>query len=193
MIQTKICAHCKKEYTLNLKPSEWVSRRFCSITCVRLSMKGKDSWINKEGLKLGIGWNKGKKVNLSDEVRQKMSENGRRNILKETKEQRAFRIGKAYRTKIEKNIYKTMKVPNKGKSGAEIPSWLGDSASYSAMHKWILKHWKKTGVCEVCKQARTTQWANKDHTYVRSKKEDWLELCVSCHRKWDKTHNNKKL
>lgn len=65
---------------------------------------------------------------------------------------------------------------------------------YTAIHKWLSYHYKKTGICKRCgkntnidpkkkmrKQPRT-QWANISGKYLRDIK-DYEELCISCHVK----------
>lgn len=64
------------------------------------------------------------------------------------------------------------------------PQWRGDDAGYWSIHKWVGRHFEKTGICEHCGEEKTTEWANGDHTYRRVR-EDWLELCRSCHWRMD--------
>jgi hypothetical protein len=68
--------------------------------------------------------------------------------------------------------------------------WKGDKAGYFAIHSWV-KRWKgKPSHCEMCgkKEKRAYQWANIDHKYRRVL-EDYISLCVPCHRIYDKTNN----
>ncbi len=64
--------------------------------------------------------------------------------------------------------------------------WLGDGASYYAKHMWILKHWGKASHCDHCHTINTSryEWANKYHSESRNK-EDYIQLCPSCHRLYD--------
>lgn len=72
--------------------------------------------------------------------------------------------------------------------------WKGNDASYSSKHKWVRKHWKKTGACELCNSRPEprgrlrvgTQWANLDGEYNREDRSTWKELCPPCHKKLDK-------
>lgn len=66
------------------------------------------------------------------------------------------------------------------------PAWKGDAAGYVTKHRWMLRHYKKNGVCEHCGAEAKTHWANKDHRYRRVR-EDWLELCPKCHKAYDAT------
>jgi len=63
-------------------------------------------------------------------------------------------------------------------------SYKGGKASYSAVHHWMNRHHPRLGVCEECGATGRTQWANLDHSYRRVR-EDWRELCVTCHRRYD--------
>ncbi len=64
--------------------------------------------------------------------------------------------------------------------------WLGDNASYYAKHMWILKYWGKADHCDFCHKENVSryEWANKYHGESRNK-DDYLQLCPSCHRKFD--------
>lgn len=68
---------------------------------------------------------------------------------------------------------------NKGKFNVE--------ASYSAVHKWVSRNFEKIDKCDFCQstQEKKYEWANKDGLYKRNRK-DWLRLCVSCYRLFDR-------
>jgi len=84
--------------------------------------------------------------------------------------------------------------------------WKGDNVGYHGLHKWVEKHLGKASKCEnlECVYPKRTkskswikfpkrfEWANKDHTYKRNLK-DWIQFCVSCHRKYDIENNNYKM
>jgi len=83
---------------------------------------------------------------------------------------------------------------NKGKKGCGAGEkngmWKGDGVGYFAKHAWIRRKKGKASKykCELCdKNAR--DWANIDHKYKR-KLEDYIPLCVKCHRQYDKEYNN---
>lgn len=76
--------------------------------------------------------------------------------------------------------------------GIKSHFWKGDNAGYFAMHKWVSK-WKGCpSVCEVCgtTTAKRYEWANVDHTYKRIL-EDYIRMCVKCHRNYDKNRGVK--
>lgn len=68
--------------------------------------------------------------------------------------------------------------------------WKGSNASYSAIHKWMSNNFKKKDSCFRCSGNKPrTEWANISGKYERNIN-DWVELCSSCHRYFDR---NKKV
>ena len=67
--------------------------------------------------------------------------------------------------------------------------WKGDNVGYSALHSWVKRKLGKPETCEHCNKtklkSRQIHWANKSHRYLRDKN-DWIRLCVKCHKKYDK-------
>src|SRR5688572_20149383 len=64
-------------------------------------------------------------------------------------------------------------------------------SQYIAIHIYLNKFNKKTGVCERCgtSESKRTEWALMDgRTYSRDI-DDYEELCPSCHRKGDFTED----
>lgn len=86
---------------------------------------------------------------------------------------------------------------SEGKTGKKVPSlqgvksshWKGDRVTYSGLHHWVKKEMGSPSYCEHCGannlKPRQYHWANKSQQYKREL-EDWLRLCVKCHRKYDK-------
>lgn len=63
--------------------------------------------------------------------------------------------------------------------------WKGDSASYQAKHAWIYRRLGKAMICEKCgENEKKIHWANKSQQYLRIEN-DWMQLCVPCHREFD--------
>jgi len=63
--------------------------------------------------------------------------------------------------------------------------WKGDDAGYRALHTYLQKHSPKTGVCEECGAAGTTDYALiKGRVYSRERS-DYRELCRGCHMIYD--------
>lgn len=66
-------------------------------------------------------------------------------------------------------------------------NWKGNKVGYRALHSWIVRKMGKAIKCEFCGKTApiTIQWANKSHKYKRNLS-DWLQLCVPCHKEYDK-------
>lgn len=71
-------------------------------------------------------------------------------------------------------------------------NWQGDYPKYWAVHKYIIRHYGQPDTCEHCGKSglkgQRINWANKDNNYKRDINE-WLRLCVRCHREYDVEHN----
>lgn len=69
-----------------------------------------------------------------------------------------------------------------------ISEFLETGKSYTATHQWIIRRLGKPTTCEHCQKTGLTgrhiHWANKDHSYKKDL-DNWIRLCVSCHRKYD--------
>lgn len=63
---------------------------------------------------------------------------------------------------------------------------------YYATHQWMYKNYGKANKCEDCgdKEALAYDWANISKTYKRER-EDWKQLCRSCHQRFDMTPEKK--
>lgn len=77
--------------------------------------------------------------------------------------------------------------PNK-MFGKDNPQWKQNKVGYRALHYWQERQLGKPTQCEFCLKDNLTgkqiHWANKSHKYLRDKN-DWLRLCVKCHKKYD--------
>jgi len=71
--------------------------------------------------------------------------------------------------------------------GENNGSWKGNNVKYAALHHWIYKRLGQPNYCEMCKKTDRLayHWANKSGKYKRDIN-DWLRLCVSCHKEYDK-------
>jgi len=94
---------------------------------------------------------------------------------------------------------------NKGKkgflAGEKHYKWKGGEVGYHALHSWIIREFGKATKCENkdcvyprknnanswVRGARRYEWANISGEYKRDMK-DFIQLCPSCHRKYDATH-----
>lgn len=166
--------------------------------------------IFKKGM---IPWSKGKK---RDDLRGDLNPSRRPEVIKKIIEIRrkngSYKHTEYTKTKISNslknntpwnknkhNIYsvETLKrlsesSPWKGKFEKDCHFWKGDNVGYHGLHKWVQLHLGKPTKCEHCGKDGLTgnqiHWANEYHSYLR-KKEGWLRLCSSCHKKYDKKYN----
>jgi len=86
---------------------------------------------------------------------------------------------------------KLMSLNRKGKhTGINNNKWKGDDVGNVALHSWLKRQLGFPNKCEFCgfesDDHHKMHWANKSHKYKR-KVNDWLRLCVSCHKKYDLT------
>lgn len=72
-------------------------------------------------------------------------------------------------------------------SGENNKNWKGDKVSYRELHKWVSKKLGKPRKCDFCETevAKLYDWANISHLYKRDLL-DWVRLCRSCHKLYDK-------
>ena len=72
--------------------------------------------------------------------------------------------------------------------GKNNPIFKGDTVGYRALHLWVERNLGKPENCIHCGITGLTghliNWANKSGEYKRDL-EDWLRLCVKCHREFD--------
>jgi len=98
---------------------------------------------------------------------------------------------KVYPNRIKTAKYCSMLCGNREKArnnnikGDNNPRWKGKKVGKSAMHGWMARNWRKSGICEHCNNHKKTDWANKTGKYIRGDRNDWLELCRSCHTTYD--------
>lgn len=65
-------------------------------------------------------------------------------------------------------------------------AWKGENVGYVALHAWVKRYLGIPDFCESCckNDRRRYEWANKSGKYKRDLN-DWVRLCVPCHRKHD--------
>lgn len=71
-----------------------------------------------------------------------------------------------------------------GMKGRNNPKWKGNSVGYSSLHSWLYRTIGKPMKCDKCGETKKLEWANKSKKYLRNKN-DWISLCVFCHREFD--------
>jgi hypothetical protein len=62
--------------------------------------------------------------------------------------------------------------------------WKGEAVGYSTLHRWVQKHKGKAMICDKCGSTSKVEWANTNRKYERNLF-DWIQLCHSCHMKYD--------
>lgn len=72
-------------------------------------------------------------------------------------------------------------------TGLNNYGWKGDDVGYHGLHHWVNRQLGKAKVCLKCGSKENVVWANKSHKYKRDL-QDWLELCQSCHIKYDRKY-----
>jgi hypothetical protein len=79
----------------------------------------------------------------------------------------------------------------KGKyKGEKSGVWKGENITYGTKHEWVSRHRGKPSLCERCKTTEGYfQWANISGNYLREL-DDYIRLCIKCHRKYD-NHSQK--
>lgn len=113
---------------------------------------------------------------------QKGHPNYNKKVSTETKEK--IRISKLG----NKNPMFGIRAWNKNKnhlSNDKNPAWKGDRVTRLSLHVWVRNHFIKKGSCEHCKSKRKTEWSNKNHKYDSRERNEWQELCKSCHLFYD--------
>lgn len=177
---TKQCKQCRKHFNKNYYSSwkEWGKQKYCSPKCASLAYRGT------------AAWNKGKTGYMSKKGRERIAETQRKRLLALSPEKMKIMLDKVHKIRRKRNNY----TGTLGRTKELCYAWKGNNAGYSSKHKWIQKHWTKTGTCESCglspepygKRRWGTEWHSIDHKYNREDKNTWIEVCKSCHLKLDK-------
>lgn len=73
--------------------------------------------------------------------------------------------------------------------GEKHHHWKGNDIGYRTLHQWVESRLGKPDTCEFCEKnglkGKQIHWANKSGEYRRNL-EDWLRLCVKCHKAYDR-------
>jgi hypothetical protein len=161
----KHCERCEREFEKNYFDSKktWLKKRFCSLLC----------------------------ANTANAFSSHLKLKGRKRPASVVLKMKATMFKKGHKTW------------NKGKSfdaikGERHFAWKGDAVGYHALHSWVQRLLGKACRCDNphCVYPRKAasgktlvapkkyEWTNKSHEYKRQV-EDWIQLCVSCHQKYD--------
>jgi hypothetical protein len=89
-------------------------------------------------------------------------------------------------------IAKSMIGNTNSKIGKDHWRWTGNSCGYGGKHSWMVRHFGSPNYCEHCRKSdkKSYDWANISGEYKRDKN-DWLRLCKSCHKKYDRVNKLK--
>lgn len=139
-------------------------------------------------LKYASGWSPRKGKFHSDETKAKISKVKKaQHIVPKSafkKGQKAWNKGMTAVWTTNRNLEN-----NPSKKGDQHWNWSGDQVTYRALHKWVVKVLGQPDTCEHCGKSglsgRQIHWANISRKYLRDKN-DWIRLCVKCHKKYDK-------
>jgi hypothetical protein len=127
------------------------------------------------------------KMSLSQKGR-KLTEETKRKISEAHKGKTAWNKGKIGCYKLSEETKN--KIRKNSITGSKNHLWKGDHVGYDALHDWIRRIKGKAKKCEHCgnTSAKRYEWSNIDHKYRRNV-DDFIELCVNCHRKYHKANN----
>jgi hypothetical protein len=64
-------------------------------------------------------------------------------------------------------------------------AWKGEKATYGSLHSWVRRILGKIKECVYCGNEKRIEWASISHHASRNL-EDYIPLCVPCHREYDK-------
>jgi hypothetical protein len=157
---TKLCQMCNREFPKAYTTSRavWEKQKYCSASC-----RAKAVGLSKVGTK------------QTEEANAKRSRamTGEKNHRYGTKQS-------------QETIAKRVKAFAGKTTNERHWNWKGDEAGYLALHEWMNRHYPRTGTCEHCgKSKQKTDYANiRGHQYSRVR-EDYAELCRSCHYHFD--------
>jgi len=60
-----------------------------------------------------------------------------------------------------------------------------EKPTYGIVHYWLRQNFGKPNKCEFCKENKLCQWALIKGKDDERKRENYLRLCVRCHRRYD--------
>ncbi len=82
--------------------------------------------------------------------------------------------------------------------GSESSQWRGDKIKYFGIHQWLQKYYGKAYICQnlTCELKELNlvcEWAKLKHVDYERKRENFVMLCRSCHRKYDKKNGEQSI
>jgi hypothetical protein len=87
----------------------------------------------------------------------------------------------------------------KGRNGdrnEKHPQWKGDDVGYGGIHNWLRINFGNPDVCEnvdcLKKPTKRFEWALIKGKKCERKRENFIKMCVSCHRRYDMTEDKRQ-
>lgn len=165
-LSKKECTICKKIFLQKRSDSlsYFKTKRFCSQKCSAV-------WKREMGM---LSYWKGKK-------------RSRELIAKQTAHLKGNKYAKGHI-----HTEEARKKMSLSKSNEKHWSWKGDKASYSAVHKWLVKNYGPASKCEnkTClKKSQKFQYALKHNCNYIHNRNSFGMLCISCHKYYDSRIN----
>jgi hypothetical protein len=119
-------------------------------------------------------------------------------MRKHLSEEHKRKISNTLKGIIPVNFYDIQKLgseASKKLTGEKSHLWKGNNIGYQGIHGWI-RHLKgEAKKCSICGMEKNDihniHWANISHKYLRDEN-DWIQLCVSCHWKFDKPYEKRQ-
>jgi len=171
-VSPKTCENCQKLFYRkphHFSLTVWNKKRFCSKPCTIEFFKKNSAGLFPSFKVRQTYWTK--------ERRQQA-----RSLMKNNKFALGHKLTKEHKAKLVKHNEKHW-------------AWKGGQASYSAIHKWLVKNYGSANKCEnpQCKQkSKSFHYAllfGKKYVHIR---ENYKMLCVSCHKIYDAYHSYSK-
>jgi len=73
--------------------------------------------------------------------------------------------------------------------GEGSTAWKGDNIGYHGIHRWMNKTFGKAKKCEnldcLYRPPKSFEWALLEGMKYERKRENFIQLCIGCHRKYD--------
>lgn len=104
--------------------------------------------------------------------------------------------GRTNKCKFAYNIAETdfkRKKARENHIGSKNHMWKGENASIGSKHNWLHNNYKKGNMCEHCKSTgKKLDWALIHGKKYNHNRKNFIELCRSCHLKYDYTEERKR-
>lgn len=74
--------------------------------------------------------------------------------------------------------------------GEGHPNWKGDSVGYFGIHDWLYSEYGNASRCEnknCSGDCKTFEWAKRKGVRYMRRRENFIQMCVICHRSYDGT------